>query len=54
MFVRIDTNKERLKELFDQHGLANVPVLNEEDQPVGRITADQIDGDQSERRSNET
>jgi CBS domain-containing protein len=54
MFVRVDTNKERLKELFDQHDLANVPVLDEKDQPVGRITVDHISGDPSEIRSNET
>jgi biopolymer transport protein ExbB len=54
MFVRVDTNTERLKELFRQHDLVTVPVLNEVDQPVGRVTIDRVNGDTTERRSIET
>jgi len=45
MFVRVDTNKQRVKELFSQHDLIAVPVLNSKDQPVGQITADRVNGD---------
>jgi len=54
MFVRVDTNTQRLKELFKQHDLVTVPVLDQDDQPVGRITIDRVNGDTTERRSIET
>jgi magnesium transporter len=50
MFVRVDTNRDRVQELFEQHDLVTVPVLNNDDQPVGRITSDRANGDTADER----
>ena len=44
LFVRVDTNKERVRDLFNKYNLNMIPVLNSNDQLVGRITADHING----------
>lgn len=37
LFVRVDSHKDEVKELFQKHDLINVPVLDHSDQIVGRI-----------------
>lgn len=37
-FVRVDACKDEVKEIFSKNNFNSVPVLNEEDQPVGRIS----------------
>ena len=43
-FVRVDTNQDQVRDLFDKHDLVMIPVLNHNDQLVGRITADRLNG----------
>ena len=44
LFVRVDTNKERVRDLFNKYNLNMMPVLNHNDQLVGRITAERVNG----------
>lgn len=38
VYVRVDTHKDQVKDLFGKHDLANMPVLDHEDQLIGQIT----------------
>jgi biopolymer transport protein ExbB len=42
VFVRVDTNKDQVRDIFNKHDSNSMPVLNKEDQLVGRITADRV------------
>ena len=44
LFVRVDTNKDHVRDLINQHNLNIIPVLNRNDQLVGSITADHVNG----------
>jgi len=44
LFVRVDTEKDRVRDIFNKYNLFMIPVLNQDDQLVGRITADQVNG----------
>lgn len=37
-FVRVDTHKNEARDLFDKHNIINIPVLDHNDQLVGRLT----------------
>jgi biopolymer transport protein ExbB len=43
-FVRVDTGKEEVRNLFSKHDLISMPVLDHNNQLVGRITADRVNG----------
>lgn len=49
IFVRVDTNKDQVLDIFDKHDQNSIPVLNYNDQLVGRITADHVNGDRIRR-----
>jgi biopolymer transport protein ExbB len=51
IFVRIDTNKEQIRDIFSEHDLNSIPVLNYSDQLVGRITVECLNGNRLRRRS---
>ena len=44
LFVRVNTNKDRVRDLFNKYHLNMMPVLNHNDQLVGRITAERVNG----------
>lgn len=37
LFVRVDTHRNELKGLFDEHNLISIPVLDHDDRLVGRV-----------------
>ena len=37
IFVRVDTHKDEVKDLFSKHDMTNMPVLDHEDQLIGQI-----------------
>jgi magnesium transporter len=45
IFVRVDTDRDQVRDIFNKHNLNIMPVLNDNDQLVGRITADRVNGD---------
>jgi biopolymer transport protein ExbB/TolQ/predicted transcriptional regulator len=49
IFVRVDTDQEQVRDIFSKHNLTVIPVLNDNYQLVGRITADQVNGDSLKR-----
>ncbi|MBN1974648.1 MAG: MotA/TolQ/ExbB proton channel family protein [Sedimentisphaerales bacterium] len=51
LFVRIDTSKEKVRDLFSKYNLNMMPVLNYDNQLVGRITADSVNGNGLIKRS---
>jgi biopolymer transport protein ExbB len=42
--VHVDTDQDQVRELFSKYNLTAVPVLNHDDQLVGRITAERVNG----------
>ena len=38
LFVRVDTHQDEVRNLFRKHDLKAIPVLDHEDQLVGRVT----------------
>jgi magnesium transporter len=44
LFVHVDTKKDSVRDLFNKYNLNIMPVLNRNDQLVGYITADSING----------
>jgi len=52
VFVRVDTDTDLVRDIFRQHNPNTIAVLNYNDQLVGRITADRVNGDRV-RRSTE-
>jgi len=38
LFVRVDTHQNEVKDLFSKHNLVSIPVLDHNDQLVGRVT----------------
>ncbi len=49
LFVHVDTKKESVRDLFNKYNLNIMPVLNRNDQLVGHITADSINGNSVKR-----
>ena len=49
IFIRIDTDKDQIRDIFNKHNLNSIPVLNYNDQLVGYITADRVNGDRIKR-----
>jgi biopolymer transport protein ExbB len=49
IFIRIDTDKDQIRDIFNRHNLNSIPVLNYNDQLVGHITADRVNGDRIKR-----
>ncbi len=50
-FVRVDMDQDQVRDLFKEHNLTTIPVLNYNDELVGRITADRVNGNSLKRRS---
>jgi biopolymer transport protein ExbB len=44
IFVRVDTHRDQVRDIFRKHNSNSMPVLNYNDQLVGRITADRVNG----------
>jgi magnesium transporter len=42
IYVRVDTDQEEVRNIFSKNDLIVVPVLDEDDKLVGRITADRV------------
>lgn len=53
IFVRVDTNTEQVRDIFIKHNLNSMPVLNYNDQLVGRITAERVNGKRVGRSTKE-
>jgi CBS domain-containing protein len=51
LFVRIDTDQDEVRELFSKHNLIIMPVLNHDDQLVGHIKAERVNGSRIAERS---
>jgi biopolymer transport protein ExbB len=49
IFVRVDTDRDHVRDIFIKHNLNSMPVLNYNDQLVGRITADRVNGNRVRR-----
>lgn len=52
-FVRVDTDQDQVRDIFKEHNLIMIAVLNHSDQLVGRITADRVNGNSISKRSTE-
>ena len=50
-FVRVDADRNQVQELFSQYNLSTIPVLDHDDQLVGCITADRVNGNGDKKRS---
>jgi biopolymer transport protein ExbB len=44
IFVRVDTHRDQVRDIFRKHNSNSMPVLNYNDQLVGCITADRVNG----------
>jgi biopolymer transport protein ExbB len=51
LFVRVDTDQNEVQELFSKHNLIIIPVLNHDDQLVGHIKAERVNGSRIAERS---
>lgn len=51
LFVRVDTDQDEVRDMFSKHNLIIIPVLNHDDQLVGHITADRVNGNSVVKRS---
>jgi magnesium transporter len=49
IFVRVDTDRDHVRDIFIKHNLNSMPVLDYNDQLVGRITADRVNGNRVRR-----
>jgi magnesium transporter len=48
-FVRVDTDREEVKNIFHKLDLVTMPVLDHNNQLVGRITADRVNGNRKRK-----
>ncbi len=51
LFVRVDTDQDEVRELFNKHDIKTMPVLNRDDQLVGHIKAERVNGNRIKQRS---